>query len=61
MASKISKNYSLKAKGILNVDAETKVITLSVEDVGEVDFATLVSDMDGMDVNITIGHTTEVE
>lgn len=61
MAAKISKNYSLKAKGVLSVDKDTNEIKLIVEDVGEIDFANLISDMDGMDVNITIGHTTEVE
>lgn len=61
MAAKISKNYSLKAKGVLSVDNDTNEIKLIVEDVGEINFANLISDMDGMDVNITIGHTTEVE
>lgn len=60
MASKISKNYSLKAKGILNVDMDTKIITLSVEDSGDVNLAELISDMNGMDVNITIGQTVEI-
>lgn len=60
MASKISKNYSLKAKGILNVNVDTKIITLSVEDSDDVNLADLILDMDGQDVNITIGQTTEI-
>lgn len=60
MASKISKNYSLKAKGVLNVDIENKVVTISVEDSEDINLADLISDMDGMEVNISVGQTTEI-
>lgn len=61
MAAKVVKKYSVTAKGVLNVNIENKSITLEVDGVDDpISLADLLSDMDGMDVSISIGQSVDI-
>lgn len=60
MASLMNKKYSADIKGLISVD-ENKVITVSVEDVGDIDFATFIADfVDKDNVKVTLSYGEEV-
>lgn len=57
MAQKVQKKYSLKLQGVVGI--EDGRITVSVEDRGEFDLATLMDAFDGNECSISVSYDEE--
>lgn len=59
MADKMTKNYKVSGSGVLNIDGS--VITISVEDRGDFNLATVLSDLNGCAVKFSFSYDEDYE
>lgn len=59
MADKMTKNYKVSGSGVLNIDGDT--ITICVEDKGEFNLASVLSDLNGCSVKFSFSYDEDYE
>lgn len=59
MADKMTKNYKISGSGVLCIDED--MITICVEDKGEFNLASVLSDLDGKPVKFNFSYDEDYE